>query len=654
MADMGLEFPTFPKTPRWRGRQRRRLAAVVFLGLVLAVVWGAWYRGSRTIPSLHTSDISFRNLDPTTKYVGDVACASCHPDQATTYRKHPMGRSFASIAKRAALERFGPEAHDPLDISGFVFHADQQEGRMVHGMSRKGSKGQILGASTADIQFAIGSGTRGRSYVINRDGFLFQSPLSWYSAKQAWGLSPHRHAAGELLYRPIQAQCMFCHCNAAKPVPDTVNHYREPVQGEAIGCERCHGPGELHVRQRAQGAAKDDADDTIVNPRRLEPLAREAVCQQCHLLGVARIIRHGREPFDFRPSMQLRAVWTVFVQAPTATEPYRLVSQVEQLSASRCFRASAGKLGCTSCHDPHALPPAETKGDYYRERCLHCHGENSCALTLTARRARTPGDHCTDCHMAAIQSTDIGHMAFTDHRILRRPDPGNLPPSDASAGSGQDVRLVPFGIEPETAGDRETARARGLALMDLAGLKRQEQARVALARKALPLLDAAVARTPSDAAAWQAKGYALWLLGQPREGLSALQTALTLAPGREETLMYAAGLAAQLKQADAAVAYWRRALEVNPWSVRYHFELARLLGGLGHWLGALKECRTALQLDPPNLEAQMLSVACHIRLGNRNQAQQAFDELLEWAPPDPEKLRRWFAEQINARAPGPP
>ena len=43
-------------------------------------------------------------------------------------------------------------------------------------------------------------------------------------------------------------KCLFCHCNAVEPVADTLNRYRPPLfRGHAIGCERCHGPGELHV-----------------------------------------------------------------------------------------------------------------------------------------------------------------------------------------------------------------------------------------------------------------------------------------------------------------------------------------------------------------------------------------------------------------------
>src|SRR5262249_22226625 len=94
--------------------------------------------------------------------------------------------------------------------------------------------------------------------------------------------APPRHFA-----RPITPECLACHANRADAVPHAVNNFRKPIfEGYAIGCERCHGPGELHVR------TSDKLD--IVDPKRLAPALRDSVCEQCHLSGVGRILRHGR------------------------------------------------------------------------------------------------------------------------------------------------------------------------------------------------------------------------------------------------------------------------------------------------------------------------------------------------------------------------
>src|SRR5207248_650851 len=126
----------------------------------------------------------------------------------------------------------------------------------------------------------------------------FQSPITWYPQKGAWDLSPgyatrHHHFA-----RPVPAECLFCHSNHVAAVPDTVNHYRAPIfQGHAIGCERCHGPGELHVRRHEGNEELSQADTTIVNPRRLDPVLADSVCEQCHLQGEVRVLRRGQSSF---------------------------------------------------------------------------------------------------------------------------------------------------------------------------------------------------------------------------------------------------------------------------------------------------------------------------------------------------------------------
>ena len=114
----------------------------------------------------------------------------------------------------------------------------------------------LLAEKATTIQYVIGSGGRGHSYLFEEGGCLFQSPISWYSGRHALDLSPGYRDRNSHFDRPLDANCLFCHANRAEPVEGTVNRYRELIfAGLAIGCERCHGPGELHVKQ--PGAAKE-------------------------------------------------------------------------------------------------------------------------------------------------------------------------------------------------------------------------------------------------------------------------------------------------------------------------------------------------------------------------------------------------------------
>src|SRR5262249_1823614 len=140
-----------------------------------------------------------------------------------------------------------------------------------------------------------------------------QSPIAWYTQAGRWDLSPGYEAGNKHFERPIADQCLYCHANHADLVEGSVNRYREPIfQGMTIGCERCHGPGELHV---ARQQVVDGKDLSIVNPAHLEPALRDSVCQQCHLQGDVRLVRAGRELYDYRPGLPLHETLAIFFRS---------------------------------------------------------------------------------------------------------------------------------------------------------------------------------------------------------------------------------------------------------------------------------------------------------------------------------------------------
>src|SRR5262249_58372103 len=137
--------------------------------------------------------------------------------------------------------------------------------------------------------------------------------------------------------------------------------------------------------------------------------------------------------FDFRPGLPLHLFLSEFVR-PARYARTKFVGSVEQMQASRCFQKGTGqtRMGCTSCHDPHAVPAPRKKLSFYQGRCLQCHQDRGCT-ELPARR-KQKGDDCVACHMPPTGS-DVNHTTITDHRILRRPEPpaGAPPPSPVPA-----------------------------------------------------------------------------------------------------------------------------------------------------------------------------------------------------------------------------
>jgi hypothetical protein len=629
--------------PRWAW-----LAALVTsIGLLAVLLWSPWRRP--TAPSDDprlTFPTPFLNVRPEVRYVGDERCGDCHVE-GTTYPRHPMGRSLAPTADVAGAERYDEASHDPFEKSGFLFRVERRGGRIVHSATRRLADGRDLYALAREPAFAVGSGTRGRSYLVNQDGYLYESPITWFPQVGHWDISPG-YATRTLFDRPIKPACLFCHSNPVQPVADTINRYHTPVTAAAIGCERCHGPAELHLRDRDAGAPLTSPDRTIVNPARLAPALRDAVCEQCHLQGEARVLRRGRAPFDYRPGLPLHLFWSVFVRPPEWTEGLKFVGHVEQMRASACARGSGGKFGCISCHDPHRLPDAGERVAYYRDRCQRCHEDKPCVRSSPARddphHLDDRENNCVGCHMPRRPNTDILHTSVVDHRILRRPDRADRPSSKPPPG---EMPLVHFHKDLEGAGGPEAERDLGLAIIDTA----QQQslpawARIEVGRLAQPLLDEAVRRAPDDVVALEGRGLALALQGNGQRALSDFQTVLASAPQREVSLLAAADMATALRQYELADGYWARVLAVNPWTARSHARRAEVLGQLGRWPAALEECRAALELNPAR-DVRRLLVTCLIHCGERRQAEAEFQTLLADHPEEAGRLREWWAKQVR-------
>jgi hypothetical protein len=454
-----------------------------------------------------------------------------------------------------------------------------------------------------------------------------------------WGLSPG-YSEDLNFDRAIIPTCLFCHCNQAEPVGHSLNRYREPVfSGYAIGCERCHGPGELHVAARDEGLGDGRVDDTIVNPRHLEPALRDAVCQQCHLEGERRVLRRGRQPFDYRPGLPIQLFWSVFTRPPETIDQHIAVSQFEQMYLSRCYQASNGRMGCTTCHDPHAKPAADQAPAFYRDRCLACHNPSGCGMP-SADRLRQNGDNCTACHMPRRDTADIAHAALTDHRVPRRGDQAARPSPVRQEPEADTHRLVYFHRQQADPRDPDVSRDLGLALAQAAQENRGAAQR--LAAGAVPLLEASLRTWPDDVPAAESLAGALLLLRRPREAADACARVLAVAPEREQTLHYAAQAAAALKRFEDAEAYWHRALTINPWFSSYRYGLANHYSYRQKWPCAIDACREALRRNPHHRKLRTLLIYCLANAGDNEQARAEFQTLLRQKPGEADTLRAWF------------
>jgi hypothetical protein len=77
----------------------------------------------------------------------------------------------------------------------------------------------------------------------------------------------------------------------------------------AIGCEACHGPGELHVKEmqtpREFSLGQNEVDSSIVNPTKLPPQLADDICRYCHQSRDTVVLLPGKGYQDFRPGTPL-------------------------------------------------------------------------------------------------------------------------------------------------------------------------------------------------------------------------------------------------------------------------------------------------------------------------------------------------------------
>jgi Flp pilus assembly protein TadD len=544
----------------------------------------------------------------------------------------------------------GSRAGLPVEHNGVEYTIENRDGRVFHKAARHGADGKSFAEIEAEVRFALGSGTRGISYLIEREGFLFQSPIAWFAPQQRWDTSP---GYSEFSPRPdferaIQPDCLFCHTNQFRAVAGTVNRYEKPIfRGHAIGCERCHGPGELHVKSAGLSA---ESDMTIVNPADLAPVLRDSVCQQCHLQGSVRFARAGREAFDYRPGLPLHRFLAVFLMKKGSGGQFEAVGHDEQMQASRCFAESQGRLGCISCHDPHRLPEPATKVAYYRERCLTCHEKKGCALPLSRRQARGPGEDCIACHMPRSAVTNVPHTAATDHRILRGA-PGKVRdnPRDAS-GQPQESPLMDYHWPLLTEDERrDGARVMGVAQGWAArGMKASPRVARLAATQGLPLLEAAVRDRPDDLPAREFLGHTYEVLGRPEDALHAFEEVLRVEPGRELAHRSSGRLLTVLQRPELARSEFQKAIAINPWRSHYRLAMAGACAQAGDWPGAIAACRDAIRLNPELFAARSLLVQCYLRSHQPDKADAEFQVLLRFYPASREVWQQWYEEQKRA------
>lgn len=375
------------------------------------------------------SDCQFLNVSQDAKYIGSPACAACHKKNQQSYALTPHSRALAE-ADPATVPSEVTVRNALLGRNYRLYH---QDGKLRQEETVQADSVKVMARLDLAVKYVIGSGHFSQSFLTEAEGFLYESPVTWYATTKKWDITPGHntpssHWGSE---RPIKLNCLVCHTGRVEETDGAV--HRLTIHEQAIGCENCHGPGSLHAdRYRGQAPTAGEDDWTIVHPAKLSRQRLDSLCAECHQSSAVSVYVRGRKPRDFRPGRPLTD-YRVFYQFAGGTDRMTVVGHVDQLRQSPCYEKS-DSLTCVTCHDPHMAKPLTDKTGYYRQKCLTCHTSAGCKLGQE-ERVKKEKDNCIACHMPR-GDTEIPHIAFTHHRIGRHT-------TASSQMSGLDPTAVP-------------------------------------------------------------------------------------------------------------------------------------------------------------------------------------------------------------------
>lgn len=535
----------------------------------------------------------FANTRAGVEYVGDEPCRNCHSSIYDSFKKTGMGRS-TSIPSAEDLKL--PQPVNIVDKnSNRSYKVYVRDGKLIHEESGANSAGHPVFSESHDIAYTVGAGDMGKSYLISKGDALFVSPISYYTSIQGWDLSPgYNEGVFRDFTRRVVDLCVDCHVGSPRLVPGSRDRFQQPpFRSLTVGCERCHGPGAAHVAQRTiDPYVEGPIDPSIVNPQKVQADRRDDICMQCHLSGDARVLQPGKDYLDFRPGTSLGDVVSIFSVPQTIKgNHFVLLNQFEQIKLSRCWRASNGRLGCISCHDPHIQRQGNDAIDFFRSRCLTCHTAASCTLQRAKRQATTPPDNCILCHMPQQPGEKIDHSSLTDHRILRTQSetPEALQEYSPSLDLIRDTK-------PSNAGETKNLRTLALAYAQV-GARYPEYD-----EKALQILESAAAAFPTDAEVQATYGKALILArtGKQEIAAQALQKAIDAGSKSAEVPTMLARLLMQQGQVTSAIELFKKSIQLDPFFTPAYVDLAKAYSLLQDRQRALEMLDEVLHQDPGN------------------------------------------------------
>jgi hypothetical protein len=365
---------------------------------------GMFYSGGRRQPKEHRNCENCHDV-ASFKYVGDGACAKCHPKQApvlsdkrlnaqhryciTCHKPHTWRATFASSCEACHETELVIEHQMP-------FHKlDCDKCHDAHGTATLARSGNCQGChselkipnfkanspdehNTCDNCHPPGAAqSKQFSFVGAQSSCLVCHPQAGVDPALEWADVPSGHQ-----------QCLGCHAPhafKAKPAVDScgVCHpavFAQPPAEQHADCYNCHQVGHKSL------FVGEDVSCAFCHPQAAQPHGSgdQVTCITCHT------------PHEFKADPQSCTVCHGDVQAEAAASKHS--------DCNTCHGGHTWQAGSESCGICHPQLEGEHKSLTHAP-CLNCHSMHSmrvdtasCLICHTARPPQCTSDNCIQCH----------------------------------------------------------------------------------------------------------------------------------------------------------------------------------------------------------------------------------------------------------------
>ncbi len=405
-----------------------------------------------------------------TDYASSDSCLPCHRRQHASWHEGFHRTMTQAVTDETVLADFGgltlyfdgrPYRLFRTNESFWVELSDPDMVDRALGLAQQGNieEAQRFAAAIPRVTRPIVMSTGSHHYQLywypsGNGRELYMLPFAYLIEERRWVPRVSVFLTPPNLLEPRKVwnrDCLPCHATGGRPL------YEPGGQGTpdtwlaeiGIACEACHGPSAEHAAlnrnpfKRYGHYFSGKPDDSVTQPRSLEPTRAGQVCGQCHSLHTQYNGEDWAASFvdstAYRPGDDL-AETTYIVQSKTLSESPLMEQFVRErpglldewfwrdgeirvvgreyngLIESPCF--DGGAFSCLSCHSIHDSDPddrlkADMRGD---AACTQCHTEfGALSSPHTHHEASSDGSRCQNCH---LPHTSYGLLkASRSHRV---------------------------------------------------------------------------------------------------------------------------------------------------------------------------------------------------------------------------------------------